>query len=322
MTPLRVTLRLRSPLGTPLAGDTLFGQLCHAVREMLGEEKLETLLDGYTAGSPWLVVSDGFPSGYLPRPTVPAALQANNEEDPAKRKEAKGKRWIPHDKVHLPLRQLLDIAASDEDVYGKEVCGKQNKPIQAAAFHNTLNRLTGTTGTGEFAPYTQSQIFYQPDQRMDLWCVLDEDRLPCATLLQLFEYIGNVGYGRDASIGLGKFAVEQIEEATLFKQTYPDANAYWTLAPCAPQGQGFDITRSYWQVLTRFGRHGGTLALGANPFKQPLLLAATGAIFTPTGNRAQTRFIGNGLAKVSLMQKTAVHQGYAPVLGICMEESA
>ncbi|HNO76066.1 MAG TPA: hypothetical protein PKG49_10775, partial [Nitrosomonas mobilis] len=77
--------------------------------------------------------------------------------------------------------------------------------------------------------------------------------------------------------------------------------------------------RSYWQVLTRFGRHGGTLALSANPFKQPLLLAATGAIFTPTGNRAHTRFIGNGLAKVSLIQKTAVHQGYAPVLRICME---
>ncbi|MCC6916525.1 hypothetical protein [Nitrosomonas sp.] len=319
MTPLRAILRLHSPLGTPLAGDTLFGQLCHTVREMLGEEKLEALLDGYTAGNPWLVVSDGFPSGYLPRPTVPAALQANKEEDPAKRKEAKGKRWIPHDQVHLPLRQLLGIAASDEDVYGKEVCGKQNKPIQAVAFHNTLNRLTGTTGTGKFAPYTQSQTFYQPDQHMDVWCVLDEDRLPRATLHQLLEYIGNIGYGRDASIGLGKFAVEQMEETALPKHTHPNANVYWTLAPCAPQGQGFDTLRSYWQVLTRFGRHGGTLALGANPFKQPLLLAATGAIFVPANNMAQTRFIGNGLTNVSLIQKTAVHQGYAPVLGICME---
>ncbi|SCZ85639.1 type III-A CRISPR-associated RAMP protein Csm4 [Nitrosomonas mobilis] len=314
MTPLRVTLRLRSPLGTPLTGDTLFGQLCHAVHEMLGEEKLETLLDGYTAGSPWLVVSDGFPSGYLPRPTVPATLQANSGEDPARRKEAKGKRWIPHDQIAQPLRQLLSSAVSDEEVYGK-----QDRPIQAVAFHNTLNRLTGTTGTGEFAPYTQSQIFYQRDQHMDLWCVLDEDRLPHETLLQLLEYIGNVGYGRDASIGLGKFAVEQMVEAALFKQAHPHANACWTLAPCTPQGLGFNTSRSYWQVLTRFGRHGGTLALGANPFKQPLLLAATGAIFTPTGNRAHTRFIGNGLAKVSLIQKTAVHQGYAPVLRICME---
>lgn len=314
MTPLRAILRLRSPLGTPLVGDTLFGQLCHAVREMLGEEKLEALLNGYTTGSPWLVVSDGFPSGYLPRLTVPVVLQANNEEDPAKRKEAKGKRWIPHSQIAQPLRPLLGTAVSDEEVYGK-----QGRPIQAVAFHNTLNRLTGTTGTGEFAPYTQSQIFYQPDQCMDLWCVLDEERLPRETLHQLLEYIGSVGYGRDASIGLGKFALEQIEEATLLKQTYPNANAYWTLAPCAPQGQDFDTSRSYWQVLTRFGRHGGTLALGANPFKQPLLLAATGAIFTPTGNMAQTHFIGSGLANVSLMQKAAVHQGYAPVLGICME---
>lgn len=316
MIPLRAILRLHSPLGTPLAGDTLFGQLCHAVREMLGEEKLETLLDGYTAGNPWLVVSDGFPSGYLPRPTVPAALQANNEEDPAKRKEAKGKCWIRHDQIAQSLRQLLSAAVSDKEVYGE-----QNKPVQAVAFHNTLNRLTGTTGAGEFAPYTQSQTFYQPDQYMDVWCVLDEDRLPRATLHQLLGYIGNAGYGRDASIGLGKFAVEQMEEAGLFKQSHPDANVYWTLAPCAPQGHDFDVARSYWQVLTRFGRHGGTLALGTNPFKQPLLLAATGAIFAPANNMVQTSFIGNGLTKVSLMQTAAVHQGYAPVLGICMEAS-
>lgn len=313
---LRAILRLHSPLGTPLAGDTLFGQLCHAVCEMLGEEKLKALLDGYTAGNPWLVVSDGFPSGYLPRPTVPAALQENSEEDPMKRKEAKNKCWIPHHQIVQPLHQLLGSAVSDKEVYGE-----QSSPIQAVAFHNTLNRLTGTTGAGEFAPYTQSQIFYQPDQHMDVWCALDEDRLPRAILFQLLEYIGNAGYGRDASIGLGKFAVEQVEEAALPKHVHPNANVYWTLAPCAPQGNDFDAARSYWQVLTRFGRHGGTLALSANPFKQPLLLAATGAIFAPTNNTAQTRFIGNGLTKVSLMQTAAVHQGYAPVLGIRMEAS-
>lgn len=129
--------------------------------------KLEALLDGYTAGSPWLVVSDGFPSGYLPRPNRCSSITGKQRGRSEKRKEAKGKRWIPHSQIAQPLRQLLSSAVSDEEVYGK-----QSRPIQAAAFHNTLNRLTGTTGTGEFAPYTQSQIFYQRDQRMDLWCVL------------------------------------------------------------------------------------------------------------------------------------------------------
>jgi len=310
MTPLHAVLHLRSPLGTPLAGDTLFGQLCHACREIHGEARLDDLLTGYGSGQPWLVVSDGFPGGFLPRPTVPAALLAT-DDDAAKRKEAKSKRWIPHAAINLPLPQLL-AAAADEAVYGK-----QGKPVQAAAFHNTLNRLTGTTGAGEFAPYTQPQIFHQLGQPIDLWLVLDETRFARDELQTLLETIGNLGYGRDASIGLGKFEVQSLTTATLFQQTHPQANACWTLAPCAPQGWGFDATRSYWRVQTRFGRHGGTLALGDNPFKRPLLLAATGAVLTPQTTQPLPLFTGNGLTGVSTAHEKTVHQGYAPVLGIC-----
>lgn len=316
MIPLRAILRLRSPLGTPLAGDTLFGQLCHACREMHGEDILDNLLDGYGNVRPWLVVSDGFPSGYLPRPTAPAALQTacNDVEE---RKTAKGRHWIPHEKIGLPLRQLLDTAVSDEDAYGK-----QSRPVQAAVFHNTLNRLTGTTGAGAFAPYTQPQIFHQPGQRIDLWLLLDEARLARTDLRQLLEHVGSFGYGRDASIGLGKFEIESIEETALFKQAHPQANAFWTLAPCAPQGQGFDATRSYWRALTRFGRHGSTLARGTNPFKRPLLLAATGAVLTPRHAHPEQLFIGSGLTGISATHGKTLHQGYALALGIHVEEFA
>ncbi len=315
MTPLLVTLRLRSPLGTPLAGDTLFGQLCHIAREMFGEAELDRLLRDYTAGAPWLVISDGFPGGYLPRPTVPAAMGVVCDS-PALRKEAKGKRWVPHASVGMPLRALLDTARSDSAVYGND-----GIPVSAAASHNTINRMTGTTGTGEFAPYTQPQIFHQSGQLIDLWCLLDETRLARNILQQLFEHLGSVGYGRDASIGLGKFDVDAVQETNLFKQNNPRANAWWTLAPCAPQAQGFDETRSYWRVLTRFGRHGGTLALGSNPFKRPLLLAATGAVFASPGTNPERLFIGKGLGGVSSMQQAAVHQGYAPVIGVQIEDT-
>ncbi|WP_292980074.1 type III-A CRISPR-associated RAMP protein Csm4 [Nitrosomonas sp.] len=316
MTPLHAVLHLRSPLGTPLAGDTLFGQLCHTCREIHGETRLDDLLTGYGNGQPWLVVSDGFPAGFLPRPTVPAALQAT-EDDPDKRKEAKRRRWIPHATIHQPLPQLLAAAAADEVVYGK-----QGEPVQAAAFHNTLNRLTGTTGTGEFAPYTQPQIFHVPEQRIDLWLVLDETRFSRTELHTLLETIGSLGYGRDASIGLGKFEVQSLMDAALFQQTHPQANACWILALCAPQGRGFNPERSYWQVKTRFGRHGGALALGDNPFKRPLLLAATGAVLTPQTTQPLPLFTGNGLTGVSTVHEKTVHQGYAPVLPVYIEEFA
>lgn len=315
MTPLHVQLQLRTPLGTPWSGDTLFGQICHAASERQGSDALTQLLAGYDRGQAWLVVSDAFPAGYLPRPTVPASLQKTSS-DPSERKAAKGKRWIPLEQVKAvpSLEKLLSVAVNDEVAYGQ---GKA--PMQAAAFHNTLNRLTGTTGTGIFAPYTQSQIFYAPGQMFDLWCLLDETRLSVDELRAMLEQIGQFGYGRDATVGLGKFEVASFATTSLFSASSPQTSLWWTLAPCAPQGLGLDAERSYWRVMTRFGRHGGVLALGGNPFKQPLLLAATGAVLASKDNTSR-QFIGQGLTHVSLAQPAAVHQGYAPVLALCHEE--
>ena len=89
----RATLTLHTPLGTPLAGDTLFGQLCWALREAQGEAELTRRLNGYTTGQPWLVISDGFPAGFLPKPTLPQHFETE-QNDPKLRKAARKNRWI------------------------------------------------------------------------------------------------------------------------------------------------------------------------------------------------------------------------------------
>jgi len=155
----RATLALHTPLGTPLAGDTLFGQLCWALREAAGEAELTRQLEGYTQGQPWLIVSDGFPAGYLPKPTLPQHFEP--QRDPAERKAAKKKRWTPANQTDKGLTVLLGSAVDDVTAYGKS-------PVAAVQAHNTLNRLTGSTGEGEFAPYTQPQTFHATGQRIDV----------------------------------------------------------------------------------------------------------------------------------------------------------
>lgn len=322
MNRYRVTLALRAPLGSPLAGDTLFGQLCWALREAHGEAELTRLLDGYTAGHPWLVVGDGLPTGYLPRPTVPAALDPNFRDAQA-RKAAKGKRWVAlADAAQSPpqsLPQLLAAARTDAEVFGAE-----NAPQTVRRHHNTLNRLTGTTGSGsgEFAPYTVAQTHYAAGQAIDLWCVLDESRCDATRLRTLLGAIGQTGFGRDASIGLGQFDLSALAPAVPPEPTFTANHgelAYCTLGPCAPQAQGFDGQRSYWKPLTRFGRHGNLLALGANPFKHPLLLAAAGAVLVPADEFRPRAFVGQGLRGVSSAHADTVHQGYAPVWTVHLE---
>lgn len=307
----RAALALHTPLGTPLAGDTLFGQLCWALREAAGETELTRQLEGYTQGQPWLIVSDGFPAGYLPKPTLPQHFEP--QRDPAARKAAKKKRWIPANQAGKALTELLQSAVDDATAYG-------SAPVAGVQAHNTLNRLTGTTGESEFAPYTQPQTFHAAGQRINVYLMLDEDRVTVDQARQLLAAIGACGFGRDASIGLGKFTIEQFEPASFAP---PDnANAYWTLAPCAPQGQGFDGAQSYWRVLTRFGRHGNAHALADNPFKTPVLMATGGAVFVPAGEFSARPFIGQGLGcegKLSKTEADTVHQGYAPVVQITLE---
>ncbi len=307
----RATLALATSLGTPLAGDTLFGQICWALRETKGDAELTRRLAGYTGGNPWVVVSDGFPAGHLPKPTLPTHFVPHT--DPTVRKAAKAKRWVPVLQSGATLSALLGSAVDDATAY-------RVAPHASMQAHNTLNRSTGSTGDGVFAPYSMPQTFFAPGQHIDVYLLLDEERLPVDEAQCLLSAIGAGGFGRDASIGLGKFSVAQIERTTL--TGHGNANAFWTLGPCIPESNAFDTKCSYWRTVTRFGRHGNAHALAANPFKAPVLMATTGAVFTPCGAFSPRAFIGKGLGSdgsLSKVQPATVHQGYAPVLPIAME---
>lgn len=308
MQTYRYTLRPLSAFGTPLAGDTLFGQLCWTLRHQLGNDRLNTLLQGYTSDQPFAVVSDALPADHVPLPSVPSALwqQAAGGD----RKALKKKKWLPTAALTLPFTAWLISAQSDADVAPK---------TERAQPHNTINRQSGTTGEGQFAPYAMPQIWFHPGVRFDLHVVLDEARLSLAELTAALDAMGATGFGRDASIGLGKFERTGVATVTTWPPTAA-ANSYLTLGPCAPQGLGYCPVRSTWQVATRFGRHGEAAVQSDQPFKRPVLLAKAGSVFWPEALDASSPFIGQGLGginnPVSMTMPETVQQGYAPVIAI------
>jgi len=315
MQTYRLTLRPLSALGTPLAGDTLLGQLCWTLRHQLGNDALTRLLAGYTEGQPFAVVSDALPHDHIPLPSLPSsAWQAEAGSD---RKVLKKKRWLPLSSVREQLSKWQQKAVADGDL---------GKAVARAQPHNTINRQTGTTGTGMFAPYTMGQTWLHPDSLLDVVVVLDKSRLSVAQLQAALAYIGQHGYGRDASIGLGKFAlVGEASPVTWPQPSQGAPNAWLTLAPCAPQGLGFCPVRSHWHSITRFGRHGDVAVQSGQPFKRPVLLAKAGSVFWPEQIEARCGFIGQGLggpeAPISLAMPETVHQGYAPAVPIHIPES-
>lgn len=300
-----------SAFGTPPKGDTLFGQLCWSLRNWLGEEKLNQLLDGYTAGHPFAVVSDAQPAGHLPRPALPGHWFNPLPGDD--RKAAKKRVWLPVEHVAAPVTDWLNHCRAASELPGGSA---QSHPHP----HNAIDRRTGTTGDG-FAPYSMGRQWYGKDAALDIHIILDESRLPATDLERALRDIGELGFGRDAGIGLGRYRVNVFEPATL--PTQPDANAWLTLAPCAPQGLPWDAERCFYTVFTRFGRHGDIGVHQGNPFKAPVLLANAGATLTPAHYR-DVLFTGQGLGGKNaegegLLSKAipeTVHQGYAPVVGL------
>lgn len=320
MRTYRLTLQPVTAFGTPLAGDTLFGQLCWALRHRLGNERLNELLAGYTAGRPFAVISDAFPQGFLPLPSLPSAFWQNSAVD---RKILRKKRWLAIADTEVPLAQWQSRAVSDNEA--AERITQANGPLHSehAQPHNSINRRTGTTGEGQFAPYTQPQTWFAPGLDFDIHVVIDEQRLTLAELESALGDIGKTGYGRDASIGLGKFHLlgEAQADPLTARQTPEPANAWLTLGPCAPQGLGFCPERSHYQPLTRFGRHGDIAVHSGNPFKRPVLLARSGSVFWPERLAADRRFIGQGIGGISASRPETVAQGYAPVLAIRLPEA-
>lgn len=134
MRSLKLALpRPLSAFGTPLAGDTLFGDLCWTLAMRRGEPGLTALLDGYTGGRPYAVLSDAFPSGVLPKPTLPDAVAGLGETKASERKALRRRAWLPAGGATLPLAQWLATAVD------------LSSGMTTVLTQNTINRLTNTT---------------------------------------------------------------------------------------------------------------------------------------------------------------------------------
>lgn len=320
MQRLQFTLTPKTAFATPLAGDTLFGQCCWALRHCFGAERLVELLAGYTDNRPFMVIADALPQGFLPRPTIPSAL-LGFEHDAHLRKLQKAKQWFPESVLTMPLDTWANAALTESEML-KTMGLTGGYCLSDAQDHNSLNRETGTTGKGEgFAPFQRQTFWYHPEIKLTLSVELDTERLSSVDLLEALSWIGLHGYGKEASCGLGKFEIALADSPT--RQTINQANAWLTLAPCAPQGLSWNSERCYYQILTRFGRH-GDLAVhqSGGVFKNPVLMAATGAVLTHKHADIAQGFTGQGITGVSKTITTTVHQGYAPVYPVSLELTA
>ncbi|MCS7239422.1 MAG: hypothetical protein NZ899_14315 [Thermoguttaceae bacterium] len=304
----RIRLELLALLGTRMYSDTLFGHLCWQVALREGDQGVAEFLEPFRRGEPPFILSEAFPAGLLPRPLLPRPpAKLDRPED-----YAAFKRWqkAPFLLWQDFLRLCQDPAATVNPL---------PDPWRTAKIpHAAIDRRVDTTGGDEFAGrFYVTEVSYlersyptddcRADRRqyVDLYCRTIPDRLQ--QLVDLLEAIGKTGFGRDKSLGLGRFRIEQIQPWPHFQALASSgANACVTLSTLVPAAG--DPTDGQWQLRVKHGFLGEQAS--ANPFKRPIVQLEPGAVFR-LATPAVPPFLGRIVPGVAPGMPQAVQCGLA-----------
>ena len=290
MTLYRTRLTPESGFVTPLRGDTLFGQLCWAIVHRQGATRLTELLSRYDE-APFVVVSDGFAPGHLPKPTLPSTLLGESPED---KKVNRKKVWLTPES--LGTGSYTKAKTDKEAGYLEE---------EVLTLHNSLNYKTFRTDKGQFAPYGATEM--EISER-DLYLLIDESQTSVEEITDALELVGLGGFGKESGTGKGRFTVTD-----LIAVEFPiEGRSFMALSPVSLEDEKAEET--WYQPFTRFGKHGDARAKRA-PFKRPLLLADVGAVLQ-YAVRSVKPYLGKALRNVSSAHDDTVHQGYAIAIAI------
>lgn len=339
-----ITLKPLSGFGTPLKGDTMFGHLCWQIfhDDSLCKISFDELIDSY-ASNPFAILSSAIPKFSregsdhyaFKAPSLPPEMLFELPEDHCKRvtmrKELKGKQWliVPSQSKITSFKELdiitdaelLDAIHPSADSSLPRKFRRSRSRQLVALFeqpHNTINRITGTTGEGRFAPFAEEQIVYYPATELSLFAGIDESRIGVESLLVGLARIGEYGYGKDATTGLGRYSIGDAVEIDLRAMGPASANACFTLSPCVPEKEFY--TEIFFTPFTRYGKHGDVLAKSSNPFKNPVIMADEGAVLIPKNNDVFSKpYIGEAISNVSLAEPKTVAQGYSLYIPVRVE---
>lgn len=290
-----VTIKLKSALGTPLKGDTIWGHVVWGIARNEGDEAVKAFLEESKTGTPPFVVSSAFPHGYIckPLPQPRPRDSAMTKEKYADIKKAKKLRY-ENASGYLDATALSENASpmreSIEDVF-------ESHP----RMHNSINRFTGTVDDNA-GVYSSAEIWCKTP-KLDVYVesVYEPQRVQ-----KLCEWAFENGYGADSSSGKGWITVEGVQKVAA-KRT--GDKKYVALAPFVLSPADYECVKDLRaDVFVRAGKTGGSIS--SVPWKKPVVMYDEGAVFECGKNITH---IGSLIPDVHSDPRIA-SSGFAPVI--------
>jgi len=334
----KVTLKIKSSVITPFQADTFFGTLCWGIRFLEGEENLKKFINASLGKYPPLIVSDGFPEGYLTKPIL-APLKYKEAEKLAKECYGEEKRMLIKGIMELRELNKIDLIAKDYLLkhinslsaiqMGRDFLtnGFKGPEIETQTnLRNTFNRLTARAKEGGL--FSETETYYSSKSKITFYAKLDETLFPLNRLKNLLKgYLEISGYGADKSAGKGDIEFIALENSDLPKVDQP--NAFISLSSFVPKAD--DPSDGSYLPIIKYGKLGEHYAssrinkldkngrmIGLNPFKKPLYMFKAGSTFR-LNKRPLAEYYGRIIENIH-WDTEIIHYGLAFPLGIRIKE--
>jgi CRISPR-associated protein Csm4 len=299
----RTILTLGSASATPWQADTVFGHLCWWLVRREGLGALAAFLTLYEKPTdiPPILLSDGFPGDYLPRPIVPpSGLAANVSklERIAFRRAAKQTAQV----AWLTLEEFNRFRRGASVVPSLVQGDLEHMTRLHVTPKNQIDRRTDTAG-GEAGELYDMEEFVMPKVAI-YWRIASD----YAEMVRDFlADLQAAGYGKRKSIGYGQVESFSLDEFTGFTDV-SDADGFVTLCRFVPAPS--DPTDGFWDTTVKYGKLGEEWAVAGNPFKRPLVQLACGSCFRDAPAREWYGQLVSGLSE----RPEVKHYGFALAL--------
>lgn len=270
MNTIKIKLKPISPFASYLQSDTIFGHFAWGYRYIYGEEKLLEKLENINE-TPFVVFSDGFPEGYLPKPYL-----APHNIEPAhmdKIKEYKKCEFVEKSQLINNINKLNDEILFNNFINKQNIKNdKVGKKETSILLKNSINRETFTVTEGL---YSVQETFYE-DFEYDIY--LKYQDIDIKEIREVLGFVSKRGFGKDKSSGKGKFTFS-IENDFKGKEFFSiDENKKYFLNLSTMFYDRDNLELAYGKSWTKFPKTGGSYAVNM-PFKNPIVVYKSGSTF-------------------------------------------
>lgn len=284
----RFIIKPLSPWSLALRADTLYGLLLWRIAEGYDAAKCGQYIDSFRSGNPPFILSSAFPEDMLPMPCLPPVprsqldallnrigFSGSNGEKlftclSALRKFGKLP-WLPlaswvANAHRLSLAELFAWHCANSSI--------KNPAAGKTCFqsHVSIDRSSGRAARG--CLFSEKLAWFGPDDILHIYARTDDPKW----LLHLLGVVGELGFGKGASSGKGRFhaALDTgFNAAAMDSPMHCGARnpAYFLLSPAAsPHMAAFS---GWYRLESRSAKAGPGMG---SPFKAPFMCIQQGAV--------------------------------------------